>query len=138
MTTPNLAADTAHRPINIEHVGRDQHVVHGVYGLVLVNGRQPCHLTLTWTGARPYTVHFTLTDPASGENRDLHFSRSLLRDGGAQGPVKVDAAGSITFLVVDGTTRMTWAALNQRWLVDYIAATDQLVPPGRRPGTAAS
>lgn len=136
MTTPNLAGDTAHRSINIEHVGREHHVVHGVYGLVLVSGLQPSHLTLTWTGARPYTVHFTLTDPATGQNRDLHLSRSLLRDTGTQGPVKVDTVGTISFVVVDGTTRVTWIPLNRRWLAEYIAATDQLVPPGHRPGPA--
>lgn len=134
MTTPNLTDGTTHRPINIEHVGHDQHVVHGVYGLVLVNGRHASHLTLTWTGAQPCTVHFTLTDPATGGTRDLHLGRSLLRDGGTRGTVKVDPVGNITFLVIDGTTRMTWVPLNQRWLADYIATTNQLVTPGRKPG----
>lgn len=119
-----------HRPVQISHAGDSHHVVHGDYGVVLLGGHQPQHLTCHWSSARPYTLICTLTDLPSGDRDDWYLLRSLLRDGGRHRTLKIDHIGRCTFVVVEGTTRHRWFCLNSQWLAAFIRTTDALVPPG--------
>ena len=126
-TSPAHRADD--RPIRLERAGTGQHVVHGVYGLVLSNGRTLHHVTLTWAAARPYIVIVSLTDMTTGDTRHWYLPRDLLSDGGRRGTLKVDHAGNITFLEATGDTGITWISLSRAWMAQYLTATETALTP---------
>jgi hypothetical protein len=115
------------RPITVEHIQDANHVVHGVHGLASVNGDTHAYLTFTWTAALPDLVRIHVINPATGATSLLYIHRDLLRDGGKPRKIKVDFAGDIAFIEVngdiDGDDQVAWLALNRQWLTRFVDIT---------------
>jgi hypothetical protein len=126
MSVPTTAAPNP-RPITVDHIQDANHVVHGVYGLASVNGDAHAYLTFTWTVALPILVSIHVINPATGATSLIYIHRDLLRDGGKPRKIKVDFAGAIAFIEINGDIngdeRVAWLALNRRWLAQFIDAT---------------
>lgn len=122
---------TGTRPIHVDHIDGQHHIVHGVYGVVAISGSHYSHLTLTWTAARPYLVDIAITSPANGDTAHWYIHRDLLRTGGRNGNVRVDHAGQVTFLVISGERRQPWISLNRDWIGDLVSHADAICPPPR-------
>ncbi|MFD9965068.1 hypothetical protein [Amycolatopsis sp. NPDC058986] len=136
MTTPlSCEVSNRHRPIRVDHIDQDRHVVHGTYGIVAVNTGQKLihyHLTLTWSSLEPSFVRIDLTDPANNWPTFWAMHHDLLRDGGRHDKHRVDHLSQQTHLIQTGNPHM-WLGLNRTWVQEFTDKTEQVIRALRRP-----